>query len=111
MAQAIPSILQKTLPIPARELMRLFAERHRATQTLAHREAVKAVKQQLRARGIKLHTLKHREIISAADNYLAEHQAELIPAAQATVERWTLEGVFGKRVQRAAQAVHKTTEV
>jgi hypothetical protein len=32
--------------------------------------------------------------------YLAEHR-ELMVEARATVERWTLEGVFGKRAQRA----------
>jgi hypothetical protein len=65
------NICETTKPIPARELIRLFAERQRATKTLAHREAVKAVKQQLQARGIKLHTMKHREIVIAAEDYLA----------------------------------------
>jgi hypothetical protein len=35
-----------------------------------------------------------------AKAYLAEHR-ELMVDARATVERWTLEGVFGKRAQRA----------
>jgi hypothetical protein len=35
-----------------------------------------------------------------AKAYLAEHR-ELVADARATVERWTLEGVFGKRAQRA----------
>jgi hypothetical protein len=45
--------------------------------------------------------MKHREIVGAAEDYLAEHRAELIPAAQEVVERWTAAGVFGKRAQRA----------
>jgi hypothetical protein len=38
-----------------------------------------------------------------AKAYLAEHR-QLMVEAKATVERWTLEGVFGKRARRAFRA-------
>jgi hypothetical protein len=38
-----------------------------------------------------------------AKAYLSEHR-ELMVEARATLERWTLEGVFGKRAQRAVRA-------
>ena len=43
---------------------------------LARQRAVKATKRQLQARGFKLQSVSHREIIALADKYLAEHQAE-----------------------------------
>jgi hypothetical protein len=42
-------------------------------------------------------TCPHREIIAAADAYLADHRAELIAEATPIVERRQAEGFFGKR--------------
>jgi hypothetical protein len=81
----------------------------RGAVTLARQGAIKAVKRQLQARGIKLQSIAHREIVVAAEDYLRNHP-ELITEGKATIERWTLEGVFGKRAQRALAGVQKTIE-
>jgi len=44
-----------------------------AAITLAHREAEKAVKRGLAAKGIKLQYVAKREIVTLAKDYLAEH--------------------------------------
>ena len=63
---------------------------------LARRSAVKAVKRQLQAQGVKLQRMAHREIVAAAGEYLANHP-ELIEEAKKMVLRWQAEGVFGPR--------------
>jgi hypothetical protein len=73
-----------------------------ATITLARRQAHEAVKAALRARGIKLTGMAASDICAMADEYLAQHRAELIAKARERVERWVAEGVFGKRAQREA---------
>lgn len=65
--------------------------------TLAHREAIKAIKLRLQRQGLKLSRFSHRDIVIEAEQYLAEHQAELFPVAKAMVDRWYAEGVFGPR--------------
>jgi hypothetical protein len=77
--------------------------------TLARQGAVKAVKRQFAARGIKLHSVTHREIVAAAEYYLSDHP-ELITEAKPTIERWTLEGVLGKRAQRALAASRECSQ-
>jgi hypothetical protein len=68
-----------------------------AVMVLARRSAIKAVKRQFQAKGVKLQRMAHREIVAAANDYLAEHRAELIAEAKETVLRWQADGVFGKR--------------
>ena len=63
-----------------------------AVMVLARQSAVKAVRRQFQAQGVKL----HREISAAANDYLANHP-ELIAEAKVTVLRWQAEGVFGPR--------------
>jgi hypothetical protein len=82
----------------------LHARLARAAITLAHREADKAVKRGLAAKGIKLQLIPHREITAIAQAYLAQHP-ELIEEAKPIIEQWRREGFFGKR---AAQAEHKS---
>jgi hypothetical protein len=72
-----------------------------ATKTLAQHEAIKAVKRQLQAKGLKLANFSHRNIVIAAEDYLARHQDELIAEAAKVVDRWQRDGFFGKRAQRA----------
>ena len=71
-----------------------------AAITLALYRARQAVKDALRRKGEKVSSVPACEITAMAKVYLAEHR-ELMVEARATVERWTLEGVFGKRAQRA----------
>jgi transposase len=39
----------------------------------------------------------HRDIVSLADQYLAQHREELIAEAKEIVDRWAREGFFGRR--------------
>jgi hypothetical protein len=71
--------------------------------TLALYRARQAVKGGLRRKGEKVSAYPSCEITTMAKAYLAEHR-ELLVEAKATVERWTLEGVFGKRAQRELRA-------
>jgi citrate lyase beta subunit len=73
------------------------------TLALARFAARKAVKRQLRAKGLRPTHIPPRQINVLANAYLAAHP-ELLAEARALVERWTAEGVFGKRAQRAALA-------
>ena len=70
-----------------------------AVRVLAQRSAVEIVKHQLRARGLKVYSFAHREIVAVAHDYIAAH-AELIAEATVTVEERRPEGFFGKRVVR-----------
>jgi len=72
-----------------------------AIVTLARMRAVKAVKRQYQARGLKVHHFARREIVIAANEYLREHH-ELITEAAVVVEQWRKEGFFGKRAMRCA---------
>jgi DNA invertase Pin-like site-specific DNA recombinase len=67
-----------------------------AAVTLALMRARQAVKDALRRKGEKVSAHSSCEIAAMAKAYLAEHR-ELMVEARATVERWTLEGVFGNR--------------
>jgi hypothetical protein len=69
----------------------------RAVMTLAHREAIKAVKRQFQRQGLKLSHFPHKVIAAEAEQYLAQHRAELIAQAIEIVERWHAEGMFGPR--------------
>jgi hypothetical protein len=64
--------------------------------TLALYRARQAVKDAIRRKGEKVSAFAACEITAMAKAYLAEHR-ELMVDARATVERWTLEGLFGKR--------------
>jgi hypothetical protein len=70
-----------------------------ATNTLAHQAAMKAAKRQLQAQGFKVNRFPHRDIVSRAEVYLAQHREELITDAQRIVARWQAEGFFGKRAR------------
>jgi hypothetical protein len=68
-----------------------------AVAVLAQRSAIKEVKRQFRAQGFKPQRMTHREIVAAANDYLAKHRTELVNEAKEIVGRWLAEGVFGKR--------------
>jgi hypothetical protein len=68
-----------------------------ATNTLAQQAAIKATKRQLQAQGFKVNRFPHRDIVSRAEVYLAQHREELVAEAKEIVERWEVEGFFGKR--------------
>ena len=86
-------------------LAKLRARLHHATITLALQAAMKITKHQLRAQGLKPMHMPHRELRVRAEAYLKDRE-ELIAEASVVVERWRLEGFFGKR---ARDAVHINT--
>lgn len=59
----------------------------RAIKVLAIREAIKAVKQQMIAQGLKVEHVPHEIIVAAADQYLNSHRSELVAEAAKIVER------------------------
>jgi hypothetical protein len=81
-----------------------------AAVVLAQLRARKTIKDQLRKQGIKTTALSAREISMAAHEYLREHREELMPDAIEAVERWTADGVFGKRAQRALAATRDCSQ-
>jgi hypothetical protein len=62
-----------------------FGNRSAVLCILARRAAIKAVKAQLRARGVRLSYISARDIRACADAYLAQHQQKLIAEAMETV--------------------------
>ena len=78
-----------------------------------HQRAIKAVKEALRARGLKITAFSHREISLLATEYAKRNGEDLLNDAAETIERWRTEGFFGKRAQafqnipRLAPPVHR----
>jgi hypothetical protein len=70
-----------------------------AACTLAHHRACCAVKEALRARGLRITAFSHREIGLLAVEYAKRNGAELLNDAAETIERWRAEGFFGKRAR------------
>ena len=68
-----------------------------AVNVLARQAALKEAKRQLQAQGLKPTHLSHGDLVVRAEQYLAEHRAELIAEAREIVARWQAAGVFGKR--------------
>ena len=75
-----------------------------AVNVLARQAAIKATKRQLQAQGFKVNRFPHRDIVSRAEVYLAQHSEELIAEAKEIVERWQAEGFFGKRARLLSDA-------
>jgi hypothetical protein len=75
----------------------LAASMSLATHTLARQAALKAAKRQLQAQGFRPSHFSHRDLALRADAYLADHREKLVADAKEIVERWRVEGVFGKR--------------
>jgi hypothetical protein len=73
-----------------------------AIRIVAQQSAIKEVKRQLRAQGLKLQQFTHREIVVAAEEYLAEHP-ELITETKPTVLRWFAEGAWKARCAGCAE--------
>jgi hypothetical protein len=68
-----------------------------ASVALAQLRARNAVKDELRRQGVKVSHIAAKEITARAHEYLAAHP-ELVAEARPVIERWTAEGVFGKRL-------------
>jgi hypothetical protein len=70
-----------------------------AATTLMHQRAIKATKEAMRARGLRVSNYSHREISLLAIEDAKRNGEELINDAAETIERWRTEGFFGKRAQ------------
>jgi hypothetical protein len=68
-----------------------------AVNVLALQRAMGFAKRQLQAQGLRVSQFSHRDLVIRAEQYLADHRAELIAEAREIVDRWQAEGVFGKR--------------
>jgi len=77
----------------------LRAKRITAACTLAHQRAIKATKEALRARGLRVTNYSPRKISLLAVEYAKRNGEELLNDAAETIERWRMEGFFGKRAQ------------
>ena len=60
------------------------------------RRAIAATKRAYQAQGRKLAAIPYKEIVAAAEHYVAAHP-ELIAEAKAIVAEWHAEGLFGRR--------------
>jgi hypothetical protein len=90
MVEANTSLQQTPTPAQAQTMSR-------AVVVLALRSAKEAVKLKLRAQGLKLAQFSGRDITVSAEEYLAEHRAQLIHEAREIVDRWNAQGMFGPR--------------
>ena len=68
----------------------------RAVWVVAQRSTIEATKRQPPTQGLKPQHYSHRQIVEAAEDYLAQHP-ELIAEAKETVLRWQTEAFLGKR--------------
>jgi hypothetical protein len=71
-----------------------------AAHLLAQLRARQAVKRELQKQGLKASHYSAKEISSWGRVFLDDHP-ELVADARPVIERWTAEGVFGKRAQKA----------
>jgi hypothetical protein len=65
-----------------------------ATRVLALQAATNATKRRLSAQGQKVAHMARRDLRTLA--YLQDHREALLAEASVVVERWRLEGKFGK---------------
>jgi hypothetical protein len=72
-----------------------------ASVILAQLRARQAVKRQLQAKGEKVTHYSAKDISVLANQYLAEHRAQLIPPAIEQARAMILAGVLGKRAAKA----------
>ena len=91
-----------------RRLQETTDRAQRAAIVLARQRAIKEAKRQFQKQGLKPQHIARKVIVVAADEYLAEHRAELISEATEIVERWRVEGFFGKK---AALSVRKLPQL
>jgi hypothetical protein len=67
---------------------------------IAHQRAIKAVKQQIQAKGLKYWSFPRRDIVAQADEYLVEHRRQLFSEAVEMVRKSAELRRFYDREQR-----------
>ena len=75
---------------------KLRASMSMATRVLALQAATNATKRRLSAQGRKVAHMARRDLRTLAEAYLQDHREALLAEASVVVERWRLEGKFGK---------------
>jgi hypothetical protein len=75
----------------------------RVIAALAHRRAIKAVKHQIKAKGLRLADFAYRAIVAQAEEYLIEHRTQLIEEAAEMVRGCAELRKMYKREQRERQ--------
>ena len=75
----------------------LRARLRHAAYTTALQAALKATKRKLQAQGLKPNHFPMRDLRARAEAYLQANREALLAEASALVERWRLEGFFGKK--------------
>ena len=91
---------------PKRALEKMQQHRH-AVAVLARQAAIKAVKRQLQAQGIKPYSLSIREIRALADDYLAEHRERLVADAKQIIATSPLFASYRVGAELASDAQSK----
>ena len=83
-------------------------QRSAVIATLARQAAIKAVKGQLQAQGLKLHHFAQRTIVAAADEYLAEHRQALVEEAAEKVRTSpALRALYDREQRRRQQLLER----
>jgi hypothetical protein len=77
-------------------LTQLRTRLHIAIAVIARRAAIRETKAEMQRRGVKPAYVPYREIVAAANEYAAQHRAELIAEAKQIVAKWEAEGFFGR---------------
>jgi hypothetical protein len=77
-----------------------------APQLLAQIRARQAVKDQLQRKGEKVSHYAAKDITTMANDWLAQHRAELMPQCVEQARAMILSGQLGKRAQLAARDRH-----
>jgi hypothetical protein len=72
--------------------------------SIARQRAIKEAKAKLQAQGLRVSQFSQRDLVTRADAYLAAHREELIAESKEIVERWRVEGFFGKRARLLSDA-------
>jgi hypothetical protein len=73
---------QATRTLPPKRVLERLQRHRRAVIALAHQRAKRLVQASIRAKGQRLSDFSAREITLLAEDYLAQHRAELIAEAE-----------------------------
>jgi hypothetical protein len=77
-----------TTSLSSKRAQQRLLEHRRAVIALAHQRAKRLVQASIRAKGQRLADFSAREIALLAEDYLAQHRAELIAEAENAIATW-----------------------
>jgi hypothetical protein len=79
---------QATRTLPPKRVLERLQRHRRAVIALAHQRAKRLVQAGIRAKGQRLSDFSAREITLLAEDYLAQHRAELVAEARHVIATW-----------------------